>query len=548
MIYNDGSKHTGFWRNGLQHGRGLWIGKDESTKEGNWIKGKMEGIGKIVDKDGFIYEGNLQDGIPLGHGIKKEGKFMGSGASVYIGSWSKGLKNGYGVLDDIMTGEKYMGLWTDGIRHGRGCVVNSDGVYYEGNFYNNKLCGDGVMIFEDGARYEGEFAGAGDFNGKGTLETQGIKYVGHFQGNYNESMKFNGEILNKRRESTNCIEPDMKYTVDPNLKWKDIFNSWYQVVGEENRHVWENIAIAINKAKSFSRERGVPPQPELDYLEIIPTFGRLPPLDKKTLNEIEKYLSEATSCSLHPLSKLISQLVEAFTASYGGVRAHQVLLPHAIKELSSICLHLYKIVKTLFPVLPEVDVYNSSPSSDSENAIATPISLFHPLLLPPLHPTLFMLYTLRESKPDSIYWERILRWNKHSDEALLTFLEVDPRLIQDQGEKHNYRYRDKHFLEAINTIQQIKTMFTPKQKLEVILAMFKSITNTPIKSITWSMDTLLPVCMYVVVRARILQLGAELAMLQDLMETYLFQGEQGIMLTTLLAAYHQMMKESLFIN
>merc|ERR1719167_1524935 len=89
MIYNDGSKHTGFWRNGLQHGRGLWIGKDESTKEGNWIKGKMEGIGKIVDKDGFIYEGNLQDGIPLGHGIKKEGKFMGSGASVYIGSWNK---------------------------------------------------------------------------------------------------------------------------------------------------------------------------------------------------------------------------------------------------------------------------------------------------------------------------------------------------------------------------------------------------------------------------------------------------------------------------
>ena len=27
-----------------------------------------------------------------------------------------------------------------------------------------------------------------------------------------------------------------------------------------------------------------------------------------------------------------------------------------------------------------------------------------------------------------------------------------------------------------------------------------------------------------------------------------FQGEQGIMLTTLLAAYHQMLKESLFIN
>ena len=31
------------------------------------------------------------------------------------------------------------------------------------------------------------------------------------------------------------------------------------------------------------------------------------------------------------------------------------------------------------------------------------------------------------------------------------------------------------------------------------------------------------VCMFVVVRARVLQLGAELAMLADFMETYLFQ-------------------------
>ena len=31
--------------------------------------------------------------------------------------------------------------------------------------------------------------------------------------------------------------------------------------------------------------------------------------------------------------------------------------------------------------------------------------------------------------------------------------------------------------------------------------------------------------MYVVVRARVLQLGAELAMLSDFMENYLFQGK-----------------------
>ena len=140
---------------------------------------------------------------------------------------------------------------------------------------------------------------------------------------------------------------------------------------------------------------------------------------------------------------------------------------------------------------------------------------------------------------------------------LLTFLDVDRQFLLEEGPRH----RDRHFLSAIHTLQQLKTTFTPVQKLAVVGDMFKAITESR-EGVTWSMDTLLPVCMYVVVRARVLQLGAELAMLQELMEDFLFQvdfdkylghdcsfqGEQGIMLTTLLAAYHQMLRESIFIN
>ncbi len=36
------------------------------------------------------------------------------------------------------------------------------------------------------------------------------------------------------------------------------------------------------------------------------------------------------------------------------------------------------------------------------------------------------------------------------------------------------------------------------------------------------------VCMYVVVRARVLQLGAELAMLQDFMDNHLFQESRNL--------------------
>ena len=63
---------------------------------------------------------------------------LGSGASVYNGEWSNGVKCGYGVLDDIIAGEKFMGMWNNDMKNGPGCVVTLDGVYYEGTFSHSK--------------------------------------------------------------------------------------------------------------------------------------------------------------------------------------------------------------------------------------------------------------------------------------------------------------------------------------------------------------------------------------------------------------------------
>ena len=57
--------------------------------------------GKVVYGNASVYEGVLVAGHPQGHGVKKEGKFMGSGAAVYTREWDAGLKQGYGVLEDI---------------------------------------------------------------------------------------------------------------------------------------------------------------------------------------------------------------------------------------------------------------------------------------------------------------------------------------------------------------------------------------------------------------------------------------------------------------
>ncbi len=60
---------------------------------------------------------------------------------MYVGEWSCGQRQGYGVSDDIVSGEKYMGAWAADVKSGAGCVVSLDGVYYEGTFSHGKMTG-----------------------------------------------------------------------------------------------------------------------------------------------------------------------------------------------------------------------------------------------------------------------------------------------------------------------------------------------------------------------------------------------------------------------
>ena len=289
-------------------------------------------------------------------------------------------------------------MWEQGSKHGPGCVVNSDSVYYEGNFYGNKLVGCGLMLFEDGARYEGEFSGAGEFNGRGTLYSGNRKHVGTFHGNYSDCMKFSGEI--KTFSADEITARDSKNLIEPNQKWKDIFSEWERRVYSSSdlnntSKVWENIAILISKAKSDNPDESL-----LDSLETIPTCGQVSPLTYQDVEDIENYLSEAFQAPLHPLHLIFCQLVEAFISSYGGVRSHSTLLPHAKEELSSIITRLYGLLASLFPALPPASPGSVSPvcvtsPSGEEVKYVTATSILHPALLPKLHPTIFMLYALR---------------------------------------------------------------------------------------------------------------------------------------------------------
>ena len=275
-------------------------------------------------------------GKPHGHGTRRTGRQNVDTHSFYIGSWVRGARHGYGVMEEA--GEKYLGMWEEDVRQGPGCVVNIDGVYYQGKFLNNKLSGNGLMIFDDGAKYEGEFSGFGKFSGKGVLYSGGRIYVGTFSGNYQDKMKFQGEIT---KLPDSVPDNDMKEIISPDDKWTEIFHNWTKCVGTDPTKLWMNIAYA------FGSQADGNAQNLKDCLQVIPTAGQEEPLTVADLRVIETYIHEAVANKMHPFSTLVTQLIEAFKASYGGIHqtnsdstliklARKVCVRHSINILASL--------------------------------------------------------------------------------------------------------------------------------------------------------------------------------------------------------------------
>ena len=63
-------------------------------------------------------------------------------------------------------------------------------------------------------------------------------------------------------------------------------------------------------------------------------------------------------------------------------------------------------------------------------------TLLLPVLLPRLYPPLFTLYVLYNQKQDDLYWDRLQKWNRQSDLALMNFLGVDAKFFVEENGSH----------------------------------------------------------------------------------------------------------------
>ncbi|XP_056606356.1 alsin [Triplophysa dalaica] len=581
----DGRLYTGTFKNGLEDGCGEYVVPNKNLNscdhyQGQWKDGKMHGFGTFRYASGEVYEGSFQDNMRHGHGMLRSGKLNSTSPSVFIGQWQYDKKSGYGVFDDITRGEKYMGMWADDQRQGNGVVVTQFSLYYEGAFNNNKMMGTGVLLSEDDTTFEGEFSEDWTLSGKGVLTMPHGDYIeGSFSGVWGTGLKMSGSyykpsLYDSDKDKTHSLKLG-RLAVHSEEKWKAVFvECWHRLGCDspgqvETSTAWDNIAIALTANRRQQRD-----SPELltrshhktlESLEFIPQH--VGPVTLDVYNTIRRYLVKACDTPLHPLGRLVETLVSVYRMTYVGVGANRRLLPQAVNEIKSYLSKIFQLVRFLFPDLPdeggslaEPKKEKTGPSnagkqleSPKPGCVVSSSALLLPVLLPRLYPPLFTLYALDKEKEDDVYWECVLRLNKQPDLALLAFLGVQqkfwPVTVTVHGEKQQVcsSTKDACFAAAVETIQQISTTFTPSDKLQVIQLTFEEITQEVLallkQDFLWSMDDLFPVFLFVVLRARIRNLGSEVSLIEDLMDPCVQHGEHGIMFTTLKACYYQIQHE-----
>uniref|UniRef100_A0AAX7UNA8 Alsin Rho guanine nucleotide exchange factor ALS2 a n=1 Tax=Astatotilapia calliptera TaxID=8154 RepID=A0AAX7UNA8_ASTCA len=580
MKWPDGRLYKGNFKNGLEDGYGDCVIPNKllnktDTYQGQWREGKIHGFGKYKYASGEVYEGCFCDGQRHGYGMLSSGKLARNSSSVFIGQWVHDKKTGYGVYDDITRGEKYMGMWLDDQRHGSAVVITQHSVYFEGTFRENKMSGPGLLMSDDDTVFHGEFTDDWTISGKGILTMpNGDSLDGQFSGEWSSGLKVVGTytkpgIVEPPNKEKNGLSRLGQYAVPADQRWICVFDECWSRLGcnaagkGERTTAWENIAVTITTARRQSPDLSRSQTKVLECLEFIPQYEE--PATAANYDNIRRYLTKACETPHHPLGWLVETLVTAYRMTYVGVGSNRRLLRQAVQEVLAYLTHFYGVIRFLFPGLPDdgsvLPDALTSPSKSRRNSYTTGCvmvvsssSLLLPLLLPRLYPPLFTLYSLQEEQEETEYWERILRLNKQPDQSLLSFLEVQekfwPLWMSILGEKKQIvsSSKDACFVSAVETLQQISTRFTPSDKLMVIQKSFEELT-LEVKPLLhgdflWCMDDLFPLFLYVVLRARIRNLGAEISLIEDMMDPNIQHGELGLMFTTLKACYIQIQRET----
>ena len=159
MIYSNGAKYVGEWKDGKCNGQGTMTYSDGDIYVGEWKDGTPNGQGTETYSDGGNYVGEWKDGDYNG-----QGTMTYSDGVKYVGEWKYGFYNGQGTMT-FPNGNEYVGEWKDGDYHGQGTYTYSNGAKYVGEFKDSRYEGQGTYTNSKGEEFTGIWV-YGKLNGK----------------------------------------------------------------------------------------------------------------------------------------------------------------------------------------------------------------------------------------------------------------------------------------------------------------------------------------------------------------------------------------------
>lgn len=279
-------------------------------------------------------------------------------------------------------------------------------------------------------------------------------------------------------------------------------------------------------------------------LDFVPTFVNSTFDTVEAVEELKQYFEASIVDENHPLCSLVVSVRKSFCASYGNWKCKptSILSKIAMSEWISVIKRIYYILRLMFPGLPPIDdsenLTNGDFEKDENCKLLAPLNFMHQVLLnDEIYSCFFLLYASKSSKQDELYSQRLATCERKSNEELRNLLKIEPNLIP--------LLENEKFYDAIRTLQQLSQKFCPSEMLEVIRDTYKIISDCASKISTrgdlLSADNLLAVTIYLIVKANINHLGAELSLLTDLMEDdieKLINMEQYIYTTIKVGYFH----------
>ncbi|XP_073533260.1 ALS2 C-terminal-like protein isoform X2 [Phyllobates terribilis] len=579
----DGRNHVGDFNFGQEDGFGICLIPDSSSDrydcyKCHWRNGAMYGYGICEYADESVYKGYFKNNLRHGFGVL-ENRTSSTTSWMYTGNWEKDKRSGYGVWETSDNSERYIGMWQENQRHGLGIVLLNTGACYQGGFIHNKLVGPGVLITEDNNMYEGEFTEECFLSGKGKLTfANGFTLVGTFNKTPHSGLQTQGVLTTASGFQDEVLKKKFQFgagSFPVEERWQGIFQQFQKFLESGCKRESEEsfLGFHVKSSKKLQKSQEYlycPRDSEKDLGEIEDVMKELS-LEAESL---QRFLEKAFNTSHHPLKKVMKLLLLVFQATYSGLGANLHLLSMAQEEIKYYAKKLWEFFRVLLAMKADKSVRSlpEAPDDDEMSEDLNPSTLILPAILPRFHADLFMLYMLYRQQEDALYWQGIVRLGHLTDTKLLEFLDVQKQLwplkdvkltanqtrtlplprnpAQPTPYPRTKRYsivRHKCFQSATECLQKIISTVDPKEKLDIILKTYleieKTVSRVVSKDYKLPMDDLLPLLIYVVSRAGIQHLGAEIHFIQDLMDPSNRGGINDFLLTALESCYEHIQRD-----